>query len=72
MQFSYIKNFQISGVPATDECSEARDTVENPKSPSSEDSKQQIRGGRNDRSADARRYHTAGAIEDIKVNISYR
>lgn len=26
-----------------------------------------VRGGRSDRSADTRRYHTAGAIEDIKV-----
>ena len=35
-----------------------------------EEKQQQTRKGRIDRGADARRYHTAGAIEDIKVGFN--
>ena len=61
----------ITGTPA-DEDLDHQDTVDNDKlldDPSSKDCGEEkpSRKGRIERGADARRYHTAGAIEDIKV-----
>jgi hypothetical protein len=55
----------ITGVPTNDEACEEDEDALQPEEKAIEDCKPRSKG-RTERGADARRYHTAGAIEDIK------